>query len=257
MTEHVEADGHAFGWRRQLPDHRDHVYALAAPVPTPPRVDLRPKMPPVWNQGALSSCTGHAVGVAIAIARTKAILPYFDPSRLALYYDGRLLDGPNGVAVDAGAIIRDVVKQAAKLGVASEKLWPYDATKVCVQPTKKYYAEAAKHLVTSYQAVPQDLQTMRACLAQGFPIVFGFSVYASFENGDVKRTGIMTMPSGDDTLLGGHAVAAVGYDDAAQRFIIRNSWGAHWGDAGYFHMPYGYALNPGLAADFWTIRAGG
>ena len=46
---------------------------------------------------------------------------------------------------------------------------------------------------------------------------------------------------------------AVGYDDAAQRFIVRNSWGPNWGMTGYFTMPYGYLADPQLARDFWTI----
>jgi C1A family cysteine protease len=49
-------------------------------------------------------------------------------------------------------------------------------------------------------------------------------------------------------------VLAVGYDDTAQRFIVRNSWGRRWGIAGYFTMPYAYLADDNLAADFWTIR---
>jgi C1A family cysteine protease len=57
-----------------------------------------------------------------------------------------------------------------------------------------------------------------------------------------------------DTGFARHAVLTVGYDDAAQRFIIRNSWGASWGIKGYFTMPYAYLLSEKLASDFWTIR---
>jgi C1A family cysteine protease len=38
----------------------------------------------------------------------------------------------------------------------------------------------------------------------------------------------MPMPSKDEKVLGGHAVLAVGYDDAQQQFIVRNSWGPYW-----------------------------
>jgi C1A family cysteine protease len=55
-------------------------------------------------------------------------------------------------------------------------------------------------------------------------------------------------------VLGGHAVLAVGYDDATQRFTIRNSWGANWGQGGYFTMPYPYLTTSGLSSDFWTTR---
>jgi C1A family cysteine protease len=55
-------------------------------------------------------------------------------------------------------------------------------------------------------------------------------------------------------MIGGHAVMAVGYDDEKKHFIIQNSWGTEWGDKGFFYMPYDYAANSDLAADFWTIR---
>ena len=47
---------------------------------------------------------------------------------------------------------------------------------------------------------------------------------------------------------------AVGYDDEARRFTVRNSWGTAWGQAGYFTMPYAYVTDDNLADDFWTIR---
>jgi len=51
---------------------------------------------------------------------------------------------------------------------------------------------------------------------------------------------------------GGHAVMAIGYDQADKRFLVRNSWGRRWGMAGYFTMPFEYL--EALAGDFWTIR---
>ncbi len=93
---------------------------------------------------------------------------------------------------------------------------------------------------------------MLACLADGFPFVFGFTVYESFDSQKVARTGIGPMPRKDEAVLGGHAVMAVGYDRGKKRFLVRNSWGSCWGLAGYCLMPFAYLET--LAADFWTIR---
>ena len=82
--------------------------------------------------------------------------------------------------------------------------------------------------------------------------MFGFTVYESFESPEVKRTGIAEMPKKDEVMVGGHAVMAVGYNQKAKRFIVRNSWGDGWGQKGYFTMPFEYLET--LAADFWTIR---
>lgn len=52
-----------YGWIPDLPDHRDHLYAAPQPVlaKLPKKVDLRPKCPPVFNQGELGSCTANAM----------------------------------------------------------------------------------------------------------------------------------------------------------------------------------------------------
>ena len=105
-----------------------------------------------------------------------------------------------------------------------------------------------------YQRVTQVLLQMKGCLASGFPFVYGFTVYESFESDAVAKTGVVPMPAPTEKVLGGHAVVAVGYDDSTQRFIVRNSWGPGWGMGGYFTIPYAYLTDSNLADDFWTVR---
>jgi C1A family cysteine protease len=218
----------------------------------PPRVDLRPYMPNVYDQGNLGSCTANAIGAALQFMQIKQKEADFVPSRLFIYYNERVMEG--SVDSDAGAEIRDGIKSVNKLGAPPEKLWPYVISKFKRKPSATAYKAALKHQSISYQRVPRDLNHTRACLAEGFPVVFGFSVYDGFESDACARTGILNLPGKDEQLLGGHAVLAVGYDDATRRFYVRNSWGDAWGQKGYFTMPYEYLANRGLASDFWTIR---
>jgi C1A family cysteine protease len=95
---------------------------------------------------------------------------------------------------------------------------------------------------------------MKGCLASGFPFVFGFTVYESFESPEVAKTGHAPLPGPTEQAIGGHAVMAVGYDDSQQTFIVRNSWGTGWGMQGYFTLPCAYLSQPSLSSDFWTIR---
>src|SRR5260370_679441 len=104
------------------------------------------------------------------------------------------------------------------------------------------------------QSLVQDLNQMKGCLASGYPFVFGFTVYQSFETRTVAKSGHAPMPMWGERPIGGHAVMAVGYDDSNQWFIVRNSWGKGWGLNGYFTMPYAYLIQQGLSSDFWTIR---
>jgi C1A family cysteine protease len=158
------------------------------------------------------------------------------------------------VSTDSGAQIRDGIKSVASQGDCPESLWPYDITKFAVKPPPSCYQQALKFKAVQYQRVTQISNQLKGCLASGYPFVFGFTVYESFESQQVAQTGHAPMPAPKETVIGGHAVVAVGYDDVQGWFIVRNSWGAGWGMKGYFTLPYAYLLEPNLASDFWTIR---
>jgi C1A family cysteine protease len=243
-----------FGWIPDLPDQRDLLYSAppAALGTLPPKVDLRPSCPPVYDQGDLGSCTANAIGAAFQFLQVKQGKPGFVPSRLFIYYNERLLEGT--VDTDSGAMIRDGMKTVNHEGAPPETSWPYTIGNFRQKPPQKAYTEGLDNQVLIYRRVVRDLNQMKACLATGFPFVFGFSVYTSFESPDVAKTGVMPMPASSEQLLGGHAVLAVGYDDATSRFLIRNSWGDGWGIKGYFTMPYTYLTQRNLSSDFWTIR---
>ncbi len=95
---------------------------------------------------------------------------------------------------------------------------------------------------------------MRQCLAEGYPFVFGFTVYTAFMSKEVEKSGMLNMPQPGEEVEGGHAVVAAGYDDTQKRFLVRNSWGIDWGMRGYFTMPYSYLSERNLSDDFWTVR---
>ncbi len=243
-----------YGWIPDLPDRRDHLYAAPSEIllKLPPMVNLRAQCPPVYDQGQLGSCTANAIAAAIEFERMKQALQDFIPSRLFIYYDERAMEGT--VESDSGAQIRDGIKSVAKQGACPESQWPYDISKFAVQPPAQCYQEALKDRVVQYTRVARNLDQMKGCLASGYPFVFGFTVYQSFESPEVAQSGIAPMPQPGDAPVGGHAVLAVGYDDGQQRFIVRNSWGPGWGMQGYFTLPYGYLTDRGLSSDFWTIR---
>ncbi len=243
-----------YGWQPDLPDHRDHPFMLGvrAPKALPPTVDLRPGCSAVEDQGQLGSCTANALVGALEFLEKKAGQPTAtDLSRLFVYYNERVIEGT--VSQDAGAMLRDGIKTLAKQGVCSEAKWPYVISKFSAKPTRGCYTDGAKHKISSYQRL-STVDDMRACLAAGFPFVFGFTVYDAFESAAVAKTGTLNMPKKSEKVLGGHAVCAVGYDDTAKRFTVRNSWGTSWGKLGYFTMPYDYLADRNLSDDFWTIR---
>jgi C1A family cysteine protease len=244
-----------YGWVPDRPDRRDlklsHVSSLVT-ASLPPHVDFSDYGPVIYDQGELGSCTANAIGAAIQYDQIKQKEKSFQPSRLFIYYNERAMEGT--VHSDSGAAIRDGIKSVNRIGVCPEWMWPYDLTRFDVKPQQRCYTNAPLGRALRYQAVTQDVAQLRAALASKTPVVFGFTVYRSFESDEVAATGVLNMPGRHESVVGGHAVMLVGYDDATRRFKVRNSWGEGWGQRGYFTMPYDYVTHPDLADDFWVIN---
>jgi C1A family cysteine protease len=244
-----------YGWIPDLPDRRDRIFA--APAATlralPPRVDMRAQNPPIYDQGQLGSCTAQAIAALLEFDQAKQRqADVFTPSRLFIYYNERVIEGT--VSEDSGAMLRDGIKSVAKQGGPHEKLWPYVISRFRERPGAPVYKDGTRHEAILYQRLRQTVDQLKGCLADGYPFAFGFSVYESFESSAVAKTGEVRLPGPGEALIGGHAVVAVGYEDARRRFIVRNSWGTKWGTDGYFTMPYEYLLDGGLSDDFWTVK---
>lgn len=246
---------HGLGGVRDKPDAHDHPYEPAAGIlaKLPAKVDLRPGLPPVYNQLQINSCTANAIAAAMQFDDLKRGLKHVTtPSRLFIYYNERVLAGDQDK--DEGAPIRDGIKTVASQGVCAESVWPYLKADVLKRPPKVAYSRARTYKAVEYQRITHNLDHLRSCLASGYPFVFGIQVFTSFQGAAVQRTGRLDMPRKGEKAIGLHAVLAVGYDDQIRRFIARNSWGRRWGMQGYFTIPYEYLLDPKISHDFWTIR---
>jgi C1A family cysteine protease len=269
-----------FGWLPDVPDQRDipfrAVFRVPAKVPT--RIDLRRNCSAVEQQGNLGSCTAQALVGALEFLELRPLPLLFDKittsprsgasghlapsagvensfadlSRLFVYYNERKAMGT--VMEDSGAMLRVGIKVLKNLGVCREMLWPYLVEKFTEKPPRKCYREAADHQVTAYQRL-HTLREMKACLAMGLPFVFGFAVYEHVVSERVRKSGVISLPRKGERMIGGHAVMAVGYDNAKKILFFRNSWGADWGKAGYGSLPYGYLESRELSDDFWCIQA--
>jgi C1A family cysteine protease len=244
-----------YGWVPDQPDIRDKYRFKIAPAiaELPAKVDLRSDQPPMYNQFSLGSCTAQmGVGIFQYNQMQQNIGWPEMPSRLFVYYNTRKLQGT--IPEDSGASIRDTIKAIVKYGVCKASHWPYILNRFTNKPTQHCYNFAKKHTAVVYERVNQNINEIKAVLASKELIGIGFSVYDGFESQECSRTGVLNMPLSHERLLGGHAVVIVGYDDEAQRVIVRNSWGDDWGANGYFTMPYEYLLHSDLASDFWTIK---
>jgi C1A family cysteine protease len=242
--------------------------AELAKLTLPATVDLRGWCSPIENQLSIGSCTAHAGVGLVEYFEKRAFGRFIDASRLFLYKATRDLLHWTG---DTGAFLRTTMETMVLFGVPPEEYWVYDITKYDVEPAAFLYAFAQNYQVIQYfrfdppgTAKDALLNTIKAYLAAGIPSMFGFTVYSSISQ--AQTTGKIPFPTAGERVLGGHAVDAVGYDDAMKikntnpgavettgALLIRNSWGTTWGGlGGYLWLPYDYVLK-GLAVDWWAL----
>lgn len=246
--------GFGYGTARDRHDRRDHIYEPQTRARgLPQKVDLRPHMPPVYNQHHLNSCSANAIAAALWFEeRHRHGNPrHPSPSRLFIYFNERAIEGV--IAHNDPVPLRDGYKTVAKQGVCAERLWPYDVRRFRRRPLKVCYQTAERHKAIRYARLEQTLKSMRACLADRQPFTAGIEVHETFKSKLVQHTGVVPLPSGRDKSLGGHAMLVVGYLDDSHHFVVRNSWGSAWGDRGYCYIPYSYLLRPDLCWDLWTV----
>lgn len=256
-----------YGWRPDLPDPRDRIFGMENPTlsssdPRLPLVfSLRKKMPSIFDQLALGSCTANGIVAVLMKQGMDQGEAELMLARLFVYYYERVIEG--SVNEDSGAQIRDGIKVIAKMGAPPESELPYDISKFTEKPSAKVIADAKKHVAIEYLRVlaggPGSV--IRTPILAGHPVVFGFSVPERFEDPSWDpATEMLPLPDGEG-FIGGHCTVVVGWDFSLKRFPvnvfeIRNSWSSRWGDQGHFWMDARWLYEPQrqLSSDFWVVR---
>jgi hypothetical protein len=240
--------------------------------PLPASVDMRSQCSPIEDQLQYGTCTANStVGMCeLALKRAgRFVAGVDDLSRMFNYWYAGTLD--NSAGQDIGRTVRSAIVAAQVYGLCKESTEPYTGQDITQAPSAAAVAEAALRRVPTYAWVPPDPngdwkvtgQRIKQALADGYPVSLGFKVFRWLFgiHGPINTHAAQPGPlnAGDPQLdwVGNHDVVIVGYQDTGTiggvtdgYFIVRNSWGTAWGDAGYWGMPY-VRINDGF--DFWTI----
>ncbi|MBU1651612.1 C1 family peptidase, partial [bacterium] len=206
-------------------------------------VDLSPNFPPVGNQGGQGSCTAWAVAYYYKSYQEwqEYGWAYTDETRCSPAFIYNQING----GVDGGSSPSEAFQMLCENGAPPYGLMPYTDQNCTTLPSEEafYAAIPYRSQETFYFPVHQDLEGLKAHLLNGNAATFAFTVYANFDNlSNFNNIYCLADINGDPR--GGHAVCLCGFDDnlvtsdGVGAFKVANSWGASWGDAGYWWISY-------------------
>ena len=223
-----------FGCLKDKFDQRDYLMRAYLPVvKLPKQIDWAAKMSPVRDQGDEGICVGFST--ASGMKEYQELLDYEKLVILSPRFVYAACKKIDGAPEAEGTTIRAAMRALKAKGVCQEKFWPYQAhQKDKAKPGASQ--DAKRFRITSYARI-LNLNELRLSLAAKGPCVIGIEV---FEGIMKTKTGVVPMPPGSQTSIGGHAVCIVGYDDQKKLIKFKNSWSDRWGQGGYGFLHYSY-----------------
>lgn len=205
--------------------------------PTPSMVDLARYCSPVEDQGHVGSCVANAVVGALEYLLLRDGYGYEELSRLFVYYNARRIGDRLG---QSGTTAQRALAGIMAWGVCPASMWPYQPLMVDSQPTTDCYTKAQNFKGLQIAQVGWG-DGVRQMLANNLPVCIAMRT-APGDFARARESGKLEPPANGqwEQAGGGHAMLAVGYDDHRNAWLVRNSWGAGWGNGGYVWIDYDY-----------------
>lgn len=205
-------------------------------------VNLKEYFTKVKDQGQIGACTVFAISSIYEYVLKRSSEEEEDLSESFVYYNVRHLKGKE--LEDTGSSFQDVITSIGEQGICKESLHPYTHLLSDI-PSDEAYIDGKKRRITKALNVNVALDDIRSAIQEGYPVAISLKIFDSFNTttGYVKRPTAEEIESAD---FGYHAMVVVGYSDDTKFFLVRNSWGEHFGDKGYCYIPYSYISDPDL-----------
>jgi Papain family cysteine protease len=217
----------------------------------PRKCDLRSNCSPIDDQTTLGSCSAMSMVGALEFLQRKRRQPSLELSPLYVYYNSRVL--ANHVAEDSGVRINLAVASVVGQGACEERLWPYDVKKFGERPPETAFTDGDQRgdAAAQFARVSTNDEIMQV-LSQGMPVTFA-SWFSGPEMNTAATSGKMDVFTTKRSSDGGHAMVIVGYDEDQKLWLVRNSWGADFGEKGYLWIPFESMTAYTNSYCFWVL----
>ena len=205
-------------------------------------VSLKEYFTKIKDQGQIGACTVFAISSIYEYILKRNSEEETDLSESFVYYNVRHLEGKE--LEDTGSSYQDVIACIGEQGICKESLHPYTRLLSDI-PSDEAYLDGETRRITKALNVNITEKDIKSAIQDGYPVAISLKIFDSFNatTGYVKRPTEEEIESAD---FGYHAMVVVGYSDDTKFFVVRNSWGEHFGDKGYCYIPYSYISDPEL-----------
>lgn len=185
---------------------------------------------PIKNQGSQSTCAAHTLCELVEYHNKRQTGNFTKFSTDFIY--GLRFDGDY---MGEGMHLRDALKNLQNYGdvyyttIPGNSNVPTARNKV-FSNFESHKIEAYPNRISTYYRIT-SVKEMQYAISHDGPVVIGMRWYSS---ASLDKDNVYTFNSSKS--CDGHAVLAVGYDK--EYVILQNSWGASWGNKGYFKVKY-------------------
>jgi C1A family cysteine protease len=187
---------------------------------------------PVKNQGNCGSCWAFAT-----VGPLESLIKVNDGNTVDLSEQYLVSCNDDGWGCDGGSWAHDYhqwkkVNGETEAGAVLENHFPYEAQDITCNPphSKAYRSDSWDYVCPG--CTPTTAQLKQAIYEHG-PLTVAVCVNDAFQS---YSGGVFSGP-GCSSL--NHGVVLVGWNDGDGCWIMRNSWGTSWGEAGYMRIKYG------------------
>jgi len=220
----------------------------------------------VREQKKCSAC--WAISVTAALESRILITSHTPDTDLDLSEQSLVSCNNTNLGCNGGWLDR-ALSYVQTIGIPLETAAPYISGETGIAGACTAAMQQSTYRVTSFEKVAASVESIKSALIQYGPL---FTQYVIFEDFMYYESGVYRHVEG--YIEGIHAVTIVGYDDAEQSWIVKNTWGPNWGESGYFRIRSGtneceieqnvyaihfavvpgasFVLNP-VSADFGTL----
>lgn len=192
--------------------------------------DWRDWVTDIRDQGNCGSCVAFGT---IAAIECQARIQYNKPSLDINLSEADLFFCGAGRKCSHGWWPSYALDYAKSKGISDEKCFPYQDhdmdCNICDDKSDRMLK------IDEWQEIVK-VDQRKAWLDKRGPMVACMAVYRDFF---YYKNGVYSHATGD--LAGYHAICCIGYNDDEEYWICKNSWGADWGEYGFFKIAYGQA----------------